>query len=299
MDNEIRTDDEISLADIFSCLLAKIRLLIVLLLTGCLVGAVFGYLKSYNVVYYGTEMSFFVSPEKAGVDDEEQYVIYGTYGNTVMDTMIRFLSTEKAAEEFVADMEFEGLPQKPDPTADEATYAKQVKEYDEYIRKVQDSITFRYRQDAKKAEDNMDTTESKNFIYVELSVKEEGIYNKEFTRELLRQMITKIPEIVSETMLNPDENTYAKTGCTLVTPLYPMVEWMNESYTLTETIKFAVLVGLATLLVACIVVVVLDRLDKRVKEVELIEKRFNIPVLGVIPTILSQTTEEDKKGGNK
>ena len=299
MDNEIRTDDEISLADIFACLLAKVRLLIVLLLTGCLVGAVFGYMKSYNVVYYGTEMSFFVSPEKAGVDDEEEYVIYGTYGNTVMDTMIRFLSTEKAAEEFVADMELEGLPQKPDPEADDATYARQVKEYDEYIRKVQDSITFRYRQDAKKAEDNSDTTESKNFIYVDLSVKEEGIYDKEFTRELLRQMIVKIPQIVSETMLNPDENTYAKTGCTLVTPLYPMVEWMNESYTLTETVKFAALVGLATLLVACIAVVVLDRLDKRVREVELIEKRFNVPVLGVIPTILSQTNEFEKKGGNK
>jgi capsular polysaccharide biosynthesis protein len=299
MDNEIRTEDEISLADIFACLLAKIRLLIVLLLTGCLIGAVFGYLKSYNVVYYGTEMSFFVSPEKAGVDDEKEYVIYGTYGNTVMDTMIRFLSTEKAAEEFVADMELEGLPQKPDPEADDETYAKQVKEYDEYIRKVQNSITFRYRQDAKKAEDSTDTTESKNFIYVELSVMEEGIYDKEFTRELLRQMIVKIPKIVSETMLNPDENIYAKTGCTLVTPLYPMVEWMNESYTLTETIKFAALVGLATLLVACIAVVVFDRLDKRVREVELIEKRFNIPVLGVIPTILSQTNEIEKKGGNK
>ncbi len=298
MDNEVRTDDEISLADIFSCLLAKIRVLIVLLLTGCLVGAVFGYLKSYNVVYYGTEMSFFVSPEKGGVDEDKEYVIYGTYGNTVMDTMIRFLSTEKAAEEFVADMEFEGLPQKPDPDADDVTYAKQVKEYDSYIRKVQNSITFRYKQDATEKVDASDI-ESKNFIYVELSVKEEGIYDKEFTRELLRQMITKIPQIVSETMLNPDENTYAKTGCTLVTPLYPMVEWMNESYTLTETIKFAALVGLATLLVACIVVVVVDRLDKRVKEIELIEKRFNVPTLGVIPTILSQSGEVNKKGGIK
>ena len=297
MDNEIRTEDEISLADLFACLLAKIQLLIVLLLTGCLLGGVFGYLKSYNVVYYGTEMTFFVSPEKPGVDKDGEYVIYGTYGNTVMDTMIRFLSTEKAAEEYVKDMEFEGLPQKPDPEAEIEVYSQQVKDYDEFIRKVQDSITFRYYQDEEKKEGT--DYESKNYIYVKLSVQEEGIYTKEFTRELLRQMQVKIPKVVEETMLNPDENTYEKTGCTLVTPLYPMVEWMNESYTLTETIKYAALLGLATLLVACMVVVIIDRLDKRVKEIEQIEKKFDVPVLGVIPTILSLSSESENKGGNK
>ncbi len=299
MDNEMRTEDEISLADIFSCLFSKLRLIIVLFLTGVILGGAFGYLKSYDVVYYGTEMSFFVSPEKAsGNSDTEtdKNVIYGTYGNTVMDTMIKFLSTEKAAEEFVADMEIEGLPQKPDPTADPVDYTKQVKDYNKMINKVQNSLSFRYSQTSEKKTDSVDT-ESKNFIYVVLEVKEDGIYDKAFTAELLRQLQVKIPKIVKATMLNPDEDKYVTTGCTLVTPLYPIVECMNESYALTETIKFGAIIGLAVALVACIAVVVVDRLDKRVKETELIEKRLGVPVLGVIPTILSQT--ETEKGGDK
>jgi capsular polysaccharide biosynthesis protein len=298
MDNEIRTEDEISLADIFSCLLSKLRLLIVLFLVGLVAGGAFGFLKSYDVVYYGTEMSFFVSPEKASGgtgDDTNTNVIYGTYGNTVMDTMIKFLSTEKAAEEFVADMEFEGLPKKPDPKAEPAEYTAQVKAYNKMIDKVQKSLSFTYSSQTTADKQIALDIESKNFIYVELEVKEEGIYTKEFTAELLRQLQVKIPKIVKATMLNPDENKYVTTGCTLVTPLYPIVECMNETYALTETIKFAALVGLATLLVACIVVVVVERLDKRVKEVESIEKKFSLPVLGVIPSILSQT-ETDKRG---
>ncbi len=297
MEEEIKVEDEFSLADIFASLLAKLKVLIALFLTGCLIGGFFGYLKSYDVVYYGTEMTFFVSPEKAGGDGEDN-VIYGTYGNTVMDTMIRYLSTEKAAEEFVTDMEFGGLPQKPDETAEQEVYAKQVKEYASFIRKVQKSLSFYYKADGSTEVESSDT-ESKNFIYVTLSVREEGIYDKTFTAELLRQIRVKIPKIVEETMLNPDEDMYVRTGCTLVTPLNPMVEWMNESYTLTETLKFAALFGIAVLLLSCVAVVVFDRLDKRIKEYELIEKKYNIPVLGVIPEILTLKEEAETKGGKK
>lgn len=299
MEEEMKVEDEFSLADIFASLLAKLRILIVLFLTGCLIGGALGYLKSYDVVYYGTEMTFFVSPEKAGGDGEDN-VIYGTYGNTVMDTMIRYLSTEKAAEEFISDMEFDGLPQKPDEKAESSVYASQVKAYAAFIKKVQNSLSFYYKADGSTEVESSDT-ESKNFIYVTLSVREEGIYDKAFTAELLRQIRVKIPEIVEETMLNPDEDMYVKTGCTLVTPLNPMVEWMNERYTLTETIKFAALIGIATLLLSCVAVVVFDRLDKRIKEYEIIEKKFNIPVLGVIPEILTlkEEAEAKAKGGKK
>lgn len=305
MDNEIRVEDEISLADIFGCLLLKIRLIIVLFLVGILLGGTFGFLTSYNVVYYGTEMSFFVSPEKEnneGEDDgdNDKNVIYGTYGDTIIDTMIKYLGTEKAAEEYVSDMEFEGLPKKPDPNDDSldlVEYTKQVKAYNELINKVKSSLTFSFRKSAESKE--TDYSESKNFIYVELSVQEEGLYTKEFTAELLRQLQVKIPKIVKATMLNPDENKYVSTGCTLVTPLFPIVECMNESYALKQTIKYAALAGLAVGLLTCIAVVVIDRLDKRVRETEMIEKRLAVPVLGVIPSILPDFDDEQEQGGEK
>ncbi|MBE5752762.1 MAG: hypothetical protein E7343_01675 [Clostridiales bacterium] len=294
MENEIKVKDEISIADIFSCLIAKLRLLIVLFLAGVIVGGTFGYLKSYNVVYYGTEMSFFVSPEKTSSSmDEDNSIFAGTYGHTVMDTMIKLLSTEKTAEEFVSGMNIEGLPQKPDPTAEPDVYARQVKEYNQLINTVKSSMTFTYSKTAKTEINTLDT-ESKNFIYVTLEVKEQGIYNKEFTAELLTQLQEKIPKIVERTMLNPDEEKY-KTTCTLVTPLYPIVECMNENYTFTETVKFGAILGLVVAVLSCIVVIAADRLDKRVKETEQIEKKIGVPVLGVVPNILPQN-ETEKKG---
>ena len=79
-----------------------------------------------------------------------------------------------------------------------------------------------------------------------------------------------------------------------------MVEWMNQSYVIKETIKFAVVIGAIVLFLACIVVIVVDRLDKRIKDVEVIQKKFGVPVLGVIPA--NTLKEEDeieqlKKGG--
>ena len=50
-------------------------------------------------------------------------------------------------------------------------------------------------------------------------------------------------------------------------------------------IKYAALLGLASLVVACVVVVIVDRSDKRLRDYDLVAKKFNIPVLGVIPAI--------------
>ena len=294
MENEMMTQDEISIADIFSCLLSKLRLIIVLFLIGVVLGGTFGYLKSYNVVYYGTQMSFFVSPEVTSNNTgEDNNIFAGTYSQTVMDTMIKLLSTEKTAEEFVSGMDIEGLPKKPDPTAEPNVYANQVKEYNELINTVKDSLTFTYNETEKKEANTIDN-ESKNFIYVVLEVKEEGFYTKEFTAQLITQLEEKIPKIVERTMLNPDINKY-KTNCILVMPLYPIVECMNENYTLTETIKFGAIFGLAVALISCIVVIAADRLDNRVKETEQIEKKVGVPVLGVIPTIFSQDETETRE----
>lgn len=307
MEEQIKNEEEFSLMELVNSLFSKIHMLVVLLLVGCFLGGVFGYFKSYDVVYYGTNLTFFVSPEKSDDSSKGENVIYGSYGNSVMDTMIKFLGTDYAIKEYLSDMDKEkcpNLPALPDVEADDETYASQVIAYDKLIQKVKKSIAFYYKADGTVEVENSDT-ESKNFIYVELAVKEEGIFTKEFTGELLRQIQVKIPKIVSQTMYVPTDKTssggyvYITTGCTLVTPLYPMVEWMNKTYTLTETIKWSLIAGVGLFLLACVAVILVERLDQRIKDSETIERKLGIPVLGVIPNHDFGEDTENKKGGNE
>ncbi len=292
MQERERVENEISLADIFSVLLAKIKLVIIVFLSGCLLGGAVGYAKSYDVVYYGTELTFFVTPKKT-TDEEGKEVIYGSYLSTIMDSMVRVLSTEKSISDYLSGIE--GVPEKPVYTEgmDQQAYANSVMEYKKYIQKVKNSLTISYKEDGTKVVEANDT-ESKNFIYVTLSVREEGVFDKEFTRQLLGQIQIKIPEIVQEAMAT-DENQYAQTSCTLMTPLYPMVENMNAGYTVSQTLKFAVLLGFAALVLVCAVLIVMDRMDKRIKEPESLENKFDIPLLGTIPSI---TILENENGGD-
>ena len=64
MEENIRTQEEISLGDIFRILLRKIKVLVLALVIGAVVGAGFGVVRTYNVKYYGTTMQFYVNPKK-------------------------------------------------------------------------------------------------------------------------------------------------------------------------------------------------------------------------------------------
>jgi hypothetical protein len=149
-------------------------------------------------------------------------------------------------------------------------------------------------------EEQSTDAESKNFIYVNIQILEEGVYTKEFTRQLLASLQKQIPVIVEEAMFNPDDSQYSQTSCTLVTPLYPMVELMNPNYALMETIKFAVLLAVVTFVVVCAIIIINDKMDKRIRNTEILESRLNVPLLGMIPSIdMSDVTEtaEITEGG--
>ena len=70
----------------------------------------------------------------------------------------------------------------------------------------------------------------------------------------------------------------------------------NAGFTTTQAIKYGLLVAIAAFVVACIVIIIVDKSDKRLRELSVITNNFNIPVLGVIPSIeiLEQTTKTEK-----
>ena len=64
MKEELHVEEELSLSDIFRTLLNKIKLLIIVLLAGVIVGGTVGGLVTMNTHYYGTEIQFYVNPKE-------------------------------------------------------------------------------------------------------------------------------------------------------------------------------------------------------------------------------------------
>lgn len=95
MEKNFQAEEGISLLDVAKLLLGKIKLLILVVLIGGIVGASFAVVTTRKVDYYGTEVSFYVNPKKAGENDSEsQYGVYGAYGKHVMDNMVKLLNSE-------------------------------------------------------------------------------------------------------------------------------------------------------------------------------------------------------------
>ena len=63
MEERIRIQEDIGLSDIFRILLRKVKILILALIIGAIVGGCIGLVKTRNVHYYGTSVDFYVNPK--------------------------------------------------------------------------------------------------------------------------------------------------------------------------------------------------------------------------------------------
>jgi capsular polysaccharide biosynthesis protein len=126
---------------------------------------------------------------------------------------------------------------------------------------------------------------ARSFIYVEISV----LGNEKFANTLLAVLRQEIVAFVSEKMIVP--SGYVGTSCEETTTR-SVIELTNEGYALKSAVTFAVLTGFLALVVAAVVVIILDRSDKRIRSYETLERQLNIPVLGIIPTIKEEQNNE-------
>ncbi|MBQ8685917.1 MAG: hypothetical protein IJ514_07080 [Clostridia bacterium] len=388
MEENIRTQEEISLAEVFKILLRKIKLLILVLLIGVFVGVGVGVLSTFNVKYYGTVIEFYVNPKKdeSQVSNESQYGVYGAYGRHVMDNMTKLLGSESFAEQLLlnddglplflsdenrteidaaiaaagAPLEMKKSAVKAADAAREATaeaqvaYNEKVKEweaelqtlvagnattteietareeclgeakraletaqdneelaeiaetkaietandaveaarvlwratelYETLIVTVTESVDYTYYDETETDVDDL----ARSFIYVNISV----LNDEELANDLFDQILVMLPRYVETNMAVP--SGYIGTNCQRITRLNE-VELTNSDYMLSTSVKFGLIFGLASLVIACVVVIVVDRSNKRLRNYETTMEKFNVPVLGVIPTI----NENEKMTENK
>lgn len=268
MQEEIQTEDEISLSDILRALVAKIWVLLAVLIIGGIAGGAFGFLRYYNVHYYGTELTYFVS--STGKEDSDSQTpsdgaITQSYSESILKMVTRLLNSKVFERTLMQD-----LPQA-------AGIAQDTEEEEKFFELLEDTVSYTY-------------TVGENTLTVSVS----ALNDEALASDLLNQIKAKLPSFIQQNMNN---NLYGTTYCKLID--WGLCGLLNPGQWLTEGIKYGLLLGLAAFVIGCVVVIVVDRTDDRLRDYRKFSDRIHIPVLGVIPRIDAVSDEMRYGYGSK
>lgn len=163
---------------------------------------------------------------------------------------------------------------------------RQTKKYKNLHGRYKAAVSFSYLEEKEDIEDANNLARS--FIYVKISVLDD----KDFATTVLERVKKHVPEYIEDNMAIPDG--YEGTNCQKITT-GDFIDLTNPGYATNESIKFAILSALIAAVIACIVIIIVDKSDKRLRDTDSITKIFNVPVLGIVPTIEELVEESAKK----
>ena len=163
---------------------------------------------------------------------------------------------------------------------------REMSVYQNRLSRVRGAINYSYLQTNEDTEDANNLARS--FIYVKISV----LNDKAFAEKMLECVKRAVPEYVVENMAVP--NDYEGTNCQRISRL-DEINLTNPGYTTSEAIKYGILGAAAAFAIACVIIILIDRSDKRLRDHEVITKKFNVPVLGIVPTIDTLVVESNAK----
>ena len=190
MEERIRIQEDIGLSDIFRILLRKIKILILAIVIGAIVGASIGLMKTRNVNYFGTSVDFYVNPktDETSVNSESQYGVYGAYGQHVMDNMTKLLASDIFAEKLFLDDD--GLPSKYLPK--NATEQAKIQELNAIARPLVETV--------RAAETATADAQTAYDAAVELDANIKAVTGKGYSETEIRDAATALKE-TKETLL--------------------------------------------------------------------------------------------------
>lgn len=273
MQEEVQSEGEISLFDIFRALWAKAWVILASLLIGAIAGGAFGFVKNHNVHYYGANLTYFVTANKTG---ESGQINTSNYNETVFVTVTALLSSESFNQELMKDIDEMSdvvFPQSENFTEEDG------EKYDEYLKLLDDSLSYSYNYKA-------------GLIKVSVSV----LNDEKLAESLMEQLAQNIPEFIANRLKNTASST-GEVTCEQLT--YERAKLLNGGQTFSAMIKYAAVVGISALLIACAAIIVIDRTDTRLRNSDDILKKFGQPVLGVIPRIEIPAENEERKKGTE
>lgn len=265
MQEEIRSEDEINLSDIFRALWTKLWVIVVALVIGAILGGTFGFVKYHDVHYYGANVTYFVSSEKSTSETPEPSAggITQAYSEAILKQIKGLLESDKFSRTVMNTLS-EAAEIEPDSPEEQ-----------KFFKLLHSTVSYNY-------------SVGENKITVSVS----ALNDPDFAEHLLTGIKLTLPAFILEMMNN---SVLGTTSCEQVT--YELCRLLNEGQTTKEAIKFGLILGLAAAVIACAVIVIVDRTDNRLRDYENIPAKFDLPVLGVIPrfTTESEDTQEAKK----
>ena len=162
--------------------------------------------------------------------------------------------------------------------------------YASELSAIRSSVSYSYYDTAEDVSD-VDSL-ARSFIYVKISV----LNNESMAKEVYNKILRVLPDFVETNMAVPAG--YDGTSCQQITR-NDGIRLTNDGLISSTAIKYALILAVAAFVVACIAIIVIDRSDKRLKSVEQITQTFNIPLLGVIPSIKTEPLKNDESTEEK
>ena len=321
--------NEIGLSDVFRILLKRLKLLIVILLTGIIIGGLFGYFTYKDKKYYGAEVKYeiaIIATRTVYGTDGSKRTEDGSAPNYVykeqhISMLVDHLNSARFATELLRNMKetkavvdaVTGEDGEIDDNLDmmlaseDETQVKSARAFQWWLARMIKCISFYFDYDTNP-----------NSFYMKVSVKGD----EDFAAKALLTAKQIVPVEVSGVpadeengvkaqpghIIVPDStDTRNSSGAGTVTSYTAKCKQMTVSYahllnpdnTKQKTILFGAIFGLGALLIACVAVVVADNSDERLRDYDKFSKSIDLPVLGVIPSFdyLSAQEDKQKKGG--
>ena len=233
------------------------------------------------------ELGVTISSSPALIDSattEEELEINSLYTtlNAYKET-VKTLKEEIKAANIVANNAAEIADEKTEEALEEWRTTDEL--YDARLTAIMKSVTYYYYEETAletKVEDL-----ARSFIYVDISVTN----GESFAKGLRQRIVEVVPQFVEANMAIP--SGYDGTSCQRITRS-DAIKRTNEGAMLATAIKYAVLLAIVSLVAACVVVIIVERSDKRLRTIEQVSDTFNLPVLGVIPTIGNDQADGEK-----
>lgn len=269
MQEEVQTEDEISLSDIFRALWAKVWILVAALILGIAIGGGFGFLRYYNVHYYGADVTYFVWGIKTETTTSGDGATQTTTTQFISDSTIQRIINILPSNDFQREL-MKNLP--------EAEGIEEgSKEERDFFKLIDDSVSYSFLENTSQ-------------ITAAVSV----LNDEQLAAHLLDSINSTLPAYITD-WLQTDPSIEVEFRL-----LYDInCRLLNPNQWVTKGIKYGALLGLAALVIACVAVVVVDRTDTRLRDYHKVAQKFNLPVLGVIPRISESHEAAAQKDGTE